>query len=851
MGLGRTTHLALYLGLAAAGGGAMLAGWLFLPGWSVSEVAHHAWLVVEEHLWLYWCLVYTALAGLIAQAAIPLVQRDLAGSTSFWTSRTVFAVLTIATVLLARWPGLAPVDIDPDESEDLAIALALREDPRYWVSAEGGTHGPLVEFALLPVQLFGMELEYGAARLVGLALLLACLFFQFATLRTFFPERISRAAMTPPTVTIAFVTSPALIAYNAYYPTMFLGCAGALGCARLATGPATGVSRRALATGLALGLVPFSKLQAVPIAFTLAGLGVLCVVLRFRGRRRQQGAALLALCAGGLGPAALVALYLWSQDLFSHFWVSYIGSNFGYASKAAMSTYAKFRFFLEWAPESLGNLFLPYFGSTIAIGLLLLCLARRGGWPWKLLLAGTAVLTASVYSVIASGYAFEDYLWFLVFPVTFLAGVVLAALYETERRGARRLLWGSVSLASVVIVTSLHAHQEDRLWPSSDPDQTDAVAELIRQYARPGERLVVWGYKDAYHVLTGLPPATLECTYRTIQWKSAKTARGDYFYRLFLRQFDQARPPVFVQAAGWAPILFKEDEWGLENFPELRNRVAARYVLVAEVDEARVYVAKERLAEQPSTPEIPLPLVPVAQHRMAWDEGVARGDSGDSFLVFALPYPLWVKAVRVTCAYETAGSPATFRMLWKRRSGEGFVKERAVTVKVNPGDGAQAVTLPVTDTVAQLRIYPDSKPSAVTIKEIVVQSPQVLSEDQKYEQLTERLREAVRTAVPAGATVLVISKGDEALVQLPGRTGWHFPRAPGGGYLGYDPEDSNEAIARLERLRAKGAQFLVIPSTYLWWLDEEEGYKEFKQYLETRGRLVADVQQVCLIYALR
>jgi hypothetical protein len=649
MKLRGTTALPLFLGLTAAGVSAAAAARGWMPEWSVGEVARSAHVWLRETPWLYWCLAYGVLAALIATVAVPLGLRDLARFERFWHSRTVFVLLTCATVLLIRFPTFAHLDLDPDESEDLAVALALREDPRYWVSAEGGTHGPLVEFALLPVQLAGMQLEFGSARLVELALLLGSLFFLFGTVRAFFPEAISRAAVTPATIAIAFVTNLPLVVYNAYYPAMFLGCAGAFGCARLAAGSARGVFLRALATGLALGLVPFVKLQAVPIGLMLAGVALLCVLVRCRGQGRKQRTAVLFLCAGGLAPAALVGAYLWSHDLFPHFWASYIGSNFGYASNGEMSTYGKFLFFLEWAPDKLNGLFLPYFLYTIAIGVFVLGLEERLGRCWKLLLAGTAVLLASVYSVMASGFDFEDYLWFLMFPVAYLAAVVLATIYETRPGRAGRLVLASVCLGSVVAVTSWQAYVNGNPWLASNPEPTNAVAEMIRHYAAPGDKLVVWGWKDGYYVLTGMPPATSQSTYRTIQWKLTNSPRGEYFYNLFLQQFDQARPPVFVEAVGpsWAREFVPEDKWGQDNFPELHERIAAGYVQVGEVADARVYVSKERLC----------------RHQPAGDAAGEGGPVADN------PYSVFVA---VGLGTSVSGSSETWRPTTGSARDESF-----------------------------------------------------------------------------------------------------------------------------------------------------------------------------------
>jgi hypothetical protein len=70
--------------------------------------------------------------------------------------------------------------------------------------------------------------------------------------------------------------------------------------------------------------------------------------------------------------------------------------------------------------------------------------------------------------------------------------------------------------------------------------------------------------------------------------------------------------------------------------------------------------------------------------------------------------------------------------------------------------------------------------------------------------LVARVRQLVHDTIPRGATVLVVSKGDDDLLQREGRRAWHFPRAAEGGYAGYDPAYAAAAIAHLEALRAEG-----------------------------------------------
>jgi glycosyltransferase involved in cell wall biosynthesis len=107
------------------------------------------------------------------------------------------------------------------------------------------------------------------------------------------------------------------------------------------------------------------------------------------------------------------------------------------------------------------------------------------------------------------------------------------------------------------------------------------------------------------------------------------------------------------------------------------------------------------------------------------------------------------------------------------------------------------------------------------------------------------VRRAVTTALPAGATVLVVSRGDPELVRLPDHEGRHFPSTPDGRYAGFHPADSVAALQELEG-RLGEAQYLVIPESSFWWLDY---YREFAEVLNTRHeRVWSDTD--CLIFRL-
>jgi hypothetical protein len=117
---------------------------------------------------------------------------------------------------------------------------------------------------------------------------------------------------------------------------------------------------------------------------------------------------------------------------------------------------------------------------------------------------------------------------------------------------------------------------------------------------------------------------------------------------------------------------------------------------------------------------------------------------------------------------------------------------------------------------------------------------------QAYLQLVGRIKEVVHRTLPAQTRVIVLSKGDQDMMDLSGRSAWHFPQDASGEYAGHYPADSPKAIAQLEALRNRGGDFLLIPSTAFWWLDF---YAEFRQHLDRRyHRVWAD--EHCIIFQL-
>ncbi|MGY1703979.1 glycosyltransferase family A protein [Geodermatophilus sp. SYSU D00697] len=91
---------------------------------------------------------------------------------------------------------------------------------------------------------------------------------------------------------------------------------------------------------------------------------------------------------------------------------------------------------------------------------------------------------------------------------------------------------------------------------------------------------------------------------------------------------------------------------------------------------------------------------------------------------------------------------------------------------------------------------------------------------------------AVERCIPAGATVAVVTEGDDELLDLGPREARHLMLADG-TYAGHHPADADAAVEALEEARSRGARYLLIPANAFWWFSR---YRDWGRYLVTRHR---------------
>jgi len=116
-----------------------------------------------------------------------------------------------------------------------------------------------------------------------------------------------------------------------------------------------------------------------------------------------------------------------------------------------------------------------------------------------------------------------------------------------------------------------------------------------------------------------------------------------------------------------------------------------------------------------------------------------------------------------------------------------------------------------------------------------------------YRQLLKKVRELVAQQLPEAASLLVVNSGDDLMLEFDGKRTIAFPQAETDGVAAYSPLDGATAIAQLQQLQRRGADYLVIPASGYAWLAR---HPDFKRYLDQNCAVTVRDEASVIIYAL-
>ncbi|MEY2488948.1 MAG: hypothetical protein QOC70_890 [Verrucomicrobiota bacterium] len=536
---------------------------------------------------IYYLLGGAALTAFAVLALLPprRVSREAA-------SEATFLLSAWAALFACRWPiFLWPDPLNPDEGAFIACAMKAKFDWIPWRGFDAGSSGPLnCDILALPA-LFGAHLGFCSARVTGLCLIAGAICALYYTVKWIYGAGVARLSVVPPVLLFALTRTADFVPYSSEYLSIFLTTVALAAVAHLVRGAGSKSSRliACAISGLCLGSTPFAKLQASPIS--LAVLVSLAVALfitspRFSIGKRLEGLALVAallavpaaivisLCVTGTLMDAVIPYYIMS--------LNYIGSR---------------------PPVGISYFFLSAEDYTVFLTCSLVVILAAGGLLYSRIhfdrvsvwasLSSILLSLASFFAIYQAHRAFPHYLLFSVVPVSFCVANVLGLVRFLDQPTGRAMLVRGLFVIFFLIPLGITTFESSNDFnPRAIVPRRAEVAAMSR-YAKPGDRMVVWGWRPEYYVQTKTIMSTRD---PSIERLLLQTPYREYFRERFISDLRAHPPLVFVD--GVAPGAFVYNNratCGIETFPALEAFVREHYTEREEVAGVRIFVAKDHL----------------------------------------------------------------------------------------------------------------------------------------------------------------------------------------------------------------------------------------------------------------
>jgi hypothetical protein len=350
--------------------------------------------------------------------------------------------------------------------------------------------------------------------------------------------------------------------------------------------------------GFLLGCLPFAKMQAIPIGFTL-GVFALIACARMPATWRTRFTRMGALAGGALVPTLLMALTLTIYGLWAQFRMAYIDGNTTYSTGYEEARARALGNFIEtFVTYSDG--FAPFFWSSLATVGAAAIAVGVGGLRRPLLLVGTVVLIAvGVWTVAYTGRPFGHYLHFLFIPLALIAGLsYLAALRDGEitRTLAASLVFLVLTLVPQVVKRTTEVHPAIGGLSKARLDSLHPVSARLRELAEPGDTMLVWGWFPRLYIESGITQGTREAhNHHEIE----EVPLHRFFCDRTMRDMRKNRPAFVVDAVTKGSFTYEDRKFaGLQVFPELEKYVAENYHLEEDLGGYRIYERNDRAAKK-------------------------------------------------------------------------------------------------------------------------------------------------------------------------------------------------------------------------------------------------------------
>ncbi len=532
--------------------------------------------------------VFLSLIFLLFYANMRFITR-ISDRAFLFCSLLIFTVLRLPVTLYNQ-------ELNVDESQLITQAHTLWYFPVFWEYTDGTTSGPLNSYILFLGRMITGSFDFITARVTCLLLVIITITALYYSLKLLFDQPSARLSTSLILLFYAYIQAPDFVHMSSEALPVALTAVCLWLLARTWKGDHRITGNFAL--GFLLALIPFAKLQALPIAFFL---GCFCLLLCGISK---SGKPAIGLVTGVLSCLSLAAFLLWAGNVWHDFLTFYIRANLLYGREFSWQDTVSL---LQYWLLSDGDGFLVLTPLTAVLFVISLIKGNRQKMPQLMKWFIASYLLTTVFCIVKPGMYFTHYFLLLIPVIAFiladsfhsLAGAMTGARYRKSG-----FMWATavfVMGANLWCFNYLKYNTLNR-YPLPAPSEKGPVVEEILKYAVPGDFLAIWGWWTSGYVQAGMIQATAEN--HPVRGLIGNSLSPLYIER-YLKNIARTNPRVFVDPVGSSynmPFIHRSDYF--ESVPSVRDYVQEHYTYAGTIEKVRIYVRKD-LPVVPPAPRVP------------------------------------------------------------------------------------------------------------------------------------------------------------------------------------------------------------------------------------------------------
>lgn len=490
-----------------------------------------------------------------------------------------------------------PFPLSQDEVQAGANALRILQYGYSWNAVDGHTAGPLNSALLTWPALLGKDITLSSIRLTAFFLVYGIISVTFMTVKRASNGFLSLCLTLPLAFLYGFSRDPDFLHYSSeLLPTFLLLIASSITISAIQS--RTINTPALIICGLALGMAPFAKLQAIPQTFV-----IMAFLLWIMGRQKPLDKHKLTILVTALvAPGLILMAPLLATQTLSDFYISYIDYAHVYVNKPLTPLELKRLIELHLLTRHTFQVYIE--GLSIGVFLLLASGKIRCGQNRAFLTFSVMLVLVGLYEISIPGRPWPHYLTFLFPFLVILDGMILSPLLNPKN--SKIFFYGYSILvglhASFVALTpEFHKrHYFEYLHRYYAPPQSTLSLTSPRLFDWvPGGNhgLLVWGWMPQWYLLSGDTPATREShTERQIR----PTRLSEYYRKRLLRDLAKSKPSMIIDAARGRSFEFNNDvSSGPQLIPELKKKLDAEYVAIKNKSEGsevcpKIFISQNR-----------------------------------------------------------------------------------------------------------------------------------------------------------------------------------------------------------------------------------------------------------------